>query len=1101
MSSTQRFVILAVVLVVSLGAVGVVAAGGHSSPASTDSTAVGAGLGTPVETGVDSDQRNESGDVEIDPALQAQAADSDDISVIVRFDSATEKFVEPQTAETHAEGLKMRAAQAQTPFERFAENHPGVEIERQFWLANANLVTVDTSKIPLEKLGAVENVARLHENFEVEQAETATVDNTAGTAVSGPTIEDSAVTQSTSETDFTRALEHVNVPQVWEQYGNRGEGVRVAVIDSGVNPDHPDIDLAPGGWVEFDEYGNEIDSTPYDNDGHGTHVSGTVAGGDSNDADLQIGAAPDVELLHANVFGTADGSFAAVIASMEWGVNNNADVLSLSLGAEGKYDTLVEPVRQAKASGSVVVAAVGNDGAGKSGSPANVYDALAVGSVNVDVGYPDGWKFGFTDDEVSSFSGGERIDTDTDWQNPPNDWPDTYVVPDLTAPGQVIWSADNNINSVTECGGAEPPTEELSCLQGTSMATPQVAGVVALMLSNTDAELSPAEVETMLAETAVDLGEDATRQGAGRIDAFGAVQAAVDAGSAKPNFGVTVDSTNSPVTEGENITVEYTVENTGTGSGTQDIVFAVNDTEADRESAVELGPGESTTETFAYETGSDDIGDFPVSVSSDNDTAERLVNVEQAPFFAVGIDSVETVTEGEEMAVGVTVENTGGSADTQTVALNVSAEQDGNVTTVDARETALAAGETGTFTLTYTTKTGDAPAIDLEVLSEQDSGNSTVAVAEPPFFEVEIDHTPETVTNGENATVEYTVENAGNGSGTQDIDFAVNDTLEASTTLTLDSGESTGGEFSYTTGETGAIDLTVSSDDDSATRTVTVRDIEDALFAVEITSAPTDVVRGENVTIDYTVENTGNVSGTQDIVVRVDGTETDRRENLTLESGETDAGQFTYQTGADDANELEFAVSSDNDSYRKSVRVDEPPYFDVTLGNVSASVTEGENVTVDYTVENTGDVSGTQDIELQFDNGTAVVYNDTRTVTLAATGRTNGTFEWATKRSDAGDYTATITSADDSDAAGTTVEPKIKPVVGDNPPRDLNGDGLYRDMQGDGEFNIFDVQTLFDNLDNDMLQANAELFNFSGNDENEVDIFDVQALFEDLRQK
>jgi PKD repeat protein len=75
----------------------------------------------------------------------------------------------------------------------------------------------------------------------------------------------------------------------------------------------------------------------------------------------------------------------------------------------------------------------------------------------------------------------------------------------------------------------------------------------------------------------------------------------------------------------------------------------------------------------------------------------------------------------------------------------------------------------------------------------------------------------------------------------------------------------------------------------------------------------------------------------------------------------------------------------------------------------------------------------------------------------------------------------------------------IPPVVGENPPNDLNGDGLYRDINGDGEFTVGDVQALFENLDDSVVQNNAELFNFSGGDESAVTLEDVRALHSDLQ--
>jgi pimeloyl-ACP methyl ester carboxylesterase len=94
--------------------------------------------------------------------------------------------------------------------------------------------------------------------------------------------------------------------------------------------------------------------------------------------------------------------------------------------------------------------------------------------------------------------------------------------------------------------------------------------------------------------------------------------------------------------------------------------------------------------------------------------------------------------------------------------------------------------------------------------------------------------------------------------------------------------------------------------------------------------------------------------------------------------------------------------------------------------------------------------------------------------------------------------TATVTPADDSTVDIEVPPPAVPPVVGQNPPLDLNGDGRYRDIYGDGTFDIFDVQALFDNLDSAAVQEHPEAFDFTG-DGGSVTIFDVQALFDDLQ--
>ena len=117
--------------------------------------------------------------------------------------------------------------------------------------------------------------------------------------------------------------------------------MKVAVLDTGVDADHQDIDLYtedendktyPGGWAEFDSYGNQVeDSKPHDTGTHGTQVSGTVAGGNADGA--YIGVAPETNLMHGLVLSGSDGgTFSQIVGGMEWAIENDAD----ARGADGR---------------------------------------------------------------------------------------------------------------------------------------------------------------------------------------------------------------------------------------------------------------------------------------------------------------------------------------------------------------------------------------------------------------------------------------------------------------------------------------------------------------------------------------------------------------------------------------------------------------------------------------------------------------------------------------------------------------------------------------------------------------------------------------------
>lgn len=569
-------------------------------------------------------------------------------TVVVRLTDRPTPAIKTSSHDTPADALQAHAADTQSAFERFAAGNPHVSIDRRLWLTNALVVTVDTDRITLARLGMINHVERIHENYRISvnsatpasqptstpalstamqswhrtsitQPPVSVIKSTTVTTNSG-----TAATTTSTERQFTNALKLIDVPTAWEEFENRGDGVRVAVLDTGVNPNHPDIDIRKKNWKCYTDCRTE---GPHDVEGHGTHVSGTVVGGNSNDANLQIGVAPNATLMHAKVMNdTGNGRYGDFVAGMEWAVSNNADVISASLGDPGYNDAFIDPVRNAQSNGVMVVAAVGNGGNRTSSSPGNVYDATAVGSVDVEPGFPANWEFDLTDDRVSRFSGSEKIDS-ADWKetynDTPDDWPDSYIVPDLTAPGNVIWSADANIDTATQCNGLTPDSTDLACLDGTSMATPHVAGVVALMESNSDINHSPRELQTTLKSTAVDIGESETRQGAGRIDADSAVSAVARQTNITPN----ITSAPTRVTAGRGLIVEYTAINRGVESGSTTLKLQINNTVAETTETGVLSPGEQTTGTLSYTTGKNDIGLRRISVSSFDDTDSQHIRI------------------------------------------------------------------------------------------------------------------------------------------------------------------------------------------------------------------------------------------------------------------------------------------------------------------------------------------------------------------------------------------------------------------------------------------------------------------------------------------
>ncbi|ELZ17375.1 peptidase S8/S53 subtilisin kexin sedolisin [Haloterrigena salina JCM 13891] len=464
------------------------------------------GLGVSLADGHADDETTDNESIRIDDSLES--ADGT-VEVVVRLEEPTIPDAIP--ADDADEYLAEHAEESQEPLLDYADRTAGISVETEFWVANAVLLTVDTERVDLETFARFSAVEAVHENFEVSIPEQPSSTSTAFGSTTGEEPTPTPADATATDPRPTAGLELLNAPAVWDEYETRGAGVRVAVLDTGIDATHPDLELYtddpsdptyPGGWAEFDADGNRIEgSTPYDSGTHGTHVSGTIAGGTASGT--RIGVAPEAELLHGLVLRGTSGSFAQIVAGVEWALASEADVISMSLGANGRHDALIEPVRNARDSGAVVVAAVGNEGVETSNSPANVYDAVSVGAVD-------------ESGVVPAFSGGERINR-SEWQTPLQSWPSSYTAPDVVAPGVRVTS--------TVPGGYQS-------LPGTSMATPHVSGAVAL-LHSIDPTATPDDIEDALygtawiPETAQTQSETEIRYGHGIVDAEAAANALV----------------------------------------------------------------------------------------------------------------------------------------------------------------------------------------------------------------------------------------------------------------------------------------------------------------------------------------------------------------------------------------------------------------------------------------------------------------------------------------------------------------------------------------------------------------------------------------------
>ncbi|GHJ45688.1 hypothetical protein Cs7R123_30300 [Catellatospora sp. TT07R-123] len=368
---------------------------------------------------------------------------------------------------------------------------------RSFWIANALLVTGDQSVV--DALAAEPSVASI------------------APSKTYPLVQPIQGTDQATVNAVEWGLDNIKAPQVWSEYGVRGEGIVVANIDSGVQYDHPALVGKyrgnTGGTFShdynwFDPTGICTGGTPCDNNDHGTHTMGTMVGDDG--AGNVIGVAPGAKWIAAKGCEVNTCSDASLLAAAQWVLaptdragNNprpdlHPDVVNNSWGGSGGDLWYEDSVDAWIAAGIFPMFSNGNEGpnCGTAGSPGDYpqsYSAGAYNSGNVIAG--------FSSRGASEVDGG--------------------IKPNIAAPGV-------NVRSSVPGGGYDS-------FSGTSMASPHVAGTVALLWSAAPALKGDIDAtKALLDDTAVDVDslgcggtvDDNNNFGEGRLDAYAAVTAA-----------------------------------------------------------------------------------------------------------------------------------------------------------------------------------------------------------------------------------------------------------------------------------------------------------------------------------------------------------------------------------------------------------------------------------------------------------------------------------------------------------------------------------------------------------------------------------------------
>jgi hypothetical protein len=428
------------------------------------------------------------------------------------------------------------------------------------------------------------------------------------------------------------------------------------------------------------------------------------------------------------------------------------------------------------------------------------------------------------------------------------------------------------------------------------------------------------------------------------------------------DIGVSLTSAPDTVRPGEQIDIDYEVENTGDARGSRTVGLLVDGTEIDSQT-VTLRPGESTNDRFTYTTDENTTGTLSVAVSAGNESeqAETTVAVKEPPepsSFAVSLDVPAETLSGRSFTATATVENTGDSSSSAIQTLVVDAGPLGNET----EAVLLRGGRSDTFTFTFEPAAALAGrTIDITARTEDDEVTRGVTVREATaVFDVAVENT--TVQGGEQATVDVTVENTGVREGTQTISVNTGRLGFKQQTVTLAPGEVTTATVAFETGPraVGTYPIVASSSDTDASAALTV-EAGDPLYAVEITGTNSPVKEGDALAVDIAVENVGPWGGEASVTLDGGALGT-ARSAVSLQPNETEGIALTLQTRPGDVGSYTLTADSTDGQDTTEVTVEESrarPFFLVEELSAASPVDIGAPLAVDATVRNIGNKSGT----------------------------------------------------------------------------------------------------------------------------------------------
>jgi len=795
-------------------------------------------------------------------------------------------------------------------------------------------------------------------------------------------------------------------PVVWDK-GLYGEGINVAVLDTGVDNEHETFGIFEGqdvrrfiagmncdGGCPTDGNGNyefttEEDSNedPDDFDGHGTHVASTVlgTGGDDGDGnscesdDECVGVAPGARLIDMKVMADwGSGSSADINEAIEACIenvdtdwendgekNNGIQIMSMSLGTTSGSDgsdSQSQLVNQANAAGIVVVIAMGNDGEEEVPSPAAADWSVAVGAMD------NNENVNRDDDDLASYSNYGPRDDDGD-----NDrWDE--LKPSIVAPGSDIRAALGHSNLFGDSNA-----QGWTTMSGTSMATPIVAGLAALLLE-ADSSLAPTSNSNGVRDRLQDYSEawngehDGSASepdesdkynyyyGYGYIDGYEIVDIN------QPDAIITdVSITPEEPVEGDTVTVSVEIKNQGTMDiDSSSIKIMANDEELEDESLGSISVNSDITWTYDWMP---DEGEYnlhievydvnPSENDIDNNIMEEQISVNEAPAEGVDLAIIEVWTDdsdpthNEYISIYAKVKNQG-TEDATNFELRWYDDNDKFATLegteVEVEEEVTISGE-------WTAEEGESDLLARLVSIEPEDQNSnnderafTIDVNPPPD---EPDFSPANIEfegnleEGQEVTITFEIFNLGKTSGSVDYEVMIDgDTVDSGTEQVNSESSKTKSYVWSAEKGTHTVKIKLDNSDpvettennNEVTKEVEIEEPKEK-FELKGISWNDPLYVDEETTVTVTVANTGGKDGTA-IVSTYASDNMINQESIEVLSNQENTITFTWTPYEAGSIQITSEIEDVEDSISKYAYVQEPEEDNVepvALGSVAVN--------------------------------------------------------------------------------------------------------------------------------------------------------------------